>query len=131
VSDGKLFDMPDPPRAASKPVDKVSADRARTDRQRKAIKAGHHPLGMRLHAQANRDATKDDPRNEPFTCGSCAHRILVNTGHAKTYPKCELVNTASAATDCRAWWPACTFYEPGDNALSPDAMRSIPPQEER
>lgn len=41
------------------------------------------------------------------TCGSCVHRVL--TGHHnRTYPKCDLTAMSfSAASDCRAWWPAC------------------------
>ena len=61
--------------------------------------------------------------------------------HDRTYPKCWLPAKAagadgslrevyprvthSAASDVRAWWPACPDYSPGDS-LSPDAARSIP-----
>jgi len=109
MNDDMLFPMPDPP---AKRMGPVSVDRQRTERQKAAIRRGMHPLGSRLHPQANRYATKDDPRNEPFTCGTCAHRIQINHGTARDYPKCELVNTASAASDCRAWWPACVSFVP-------------------
>jgi hypothetical protein len=57
--------------------------------------------------------------------------------HDRTYPKCIAAVegtehltapsiTHGAATDVRAWWPACIDYQPGDNSLSPDAMRVLP-----
>ena len=45
------------------------------------------------------------------TCGTCTHRIL--RGRHSTYPKCDRGPiTNGAATDVRAWWPACTRWEP-------------------
>jgi len=34
--------------------------------------------------------------------------------------------THGAASDVRAWWPACPDYSPGDRGLSDDATRSLP-----
>lgn len=77
------------------PPEKVSADRRRTLRQRADVDRGVHPL------------MRGPIANNGQTCGSCVHRVL--TGHHnRTYPKCDLTEMSfSAASDCRAWWPAC------------------------
>lgn len=127
------------------PPDTRSPDRRRTDRQREAVENGVHPLALvdpqvRIHPDADRTANRGDGRNLPLRCGSCIHRI--NLGyHAGSYPKCTAPRgvgadeyeahsprlvTHSAATDVRAWWPACTEYSPGDTAVSRDAARWIP-----
>lgn len=111
----ELFDTapytvtPPPPRP------KESPDSSRTRRQREAITWGYHPLalvvpGLRLHADASKDPADwtTGPR-----CGGCRFRV---TG--RRYPKCGLPTavilrwTGGPATDCRAWWPACTDFEP-------------------
>lgn len=117
-------------------------------RQGALIANGYHPLAgplrnrMRLHPDADRAQTREDPQSGP-TCGSCAFRQLVG-GHAKDFPKCLfgefhtkvtddmrrqfpiLYGSAQAgatrthqprvshadATDVRAWWPACTDHQP-------------------
>lgn len=99
----------------------LSADRRRTLRQAEQVAAGVHPLTRgRLHPQASREASRDDPKGLPFTCGTCPLR---RPWGAHGYPKCELsvpgaptmaarfpYLTHSAATDVRAWWPACESY---------------------
>lgn len=123
------------------PDEPLSADRRRTLRQASQVAAGIHPLtGGRLHSLASRHRDADSPKSDPFTCGSCYFR-RVEKYHDRSYPKCWLPNPAagadaparqiysrvsnSAASDVRAWWPACPDYSPGDS-LSPDAARSIP-----
>jgi len=143
-----LFEGYDPAEPA--PVEKVSADRRRTLRQAAYVAAGIHPLTKgRLHPLASRNRDADSPKSDPYTCGSCYFRI-VDKYHDRSYPKCWLPGpvrayrkgrdgewrwetiegapraTHSAASDVRAWWPACEQYVPGDSSLSPDAARSIP-----
>ncbi|WP_062434901.1 hypothetical protein [Herbidospora daliensis] len=105
-------DTPPPPPAAPKESDGVS----RTRRQREALAAGHHPLSLvltrplRLHDGA---APADDAHADGHRCGGCAHRThAAHNGHR--YPKCDIPGRFSngAATDCRAWWPACVDYQP-------------------
>lgn len=88
----------------------LSADRRRTLRQHAQIHAGIHPLtGGVLHPLASRDRDSMSPRTDPFTCGTCIHRV---TGYG--YPKCDVGNgqriTRGPGTDVRAWWPACPAY---------------------
>ena len=130
-----------------KPPEKMSPDRRRTARQRALIAAGLHPLmvyagyvhkSVRLHPEAPGDCAPDAPRGRPFTCGSCRFRVVVGW-NSRSYPKCvvdltddgQTLDTSprashGAATDVRAWWPACRDYEPGDQAVSVDAARCIP-----
>jgi hypothetical protein len=99
-------------------------------RQAARIATGVHPLALdgatiRLHPDAG---AAGGP-----TCGTCVHRVLMG-GHAKDYPKCVFGTTVTpippeqqrrhgptrivtqprvtngAATDVRAWWPACTDW---------------------
>lgn len=106
-----LFDMPT---AAPEPVEKLSADRRRTIRQRQAIANGVHPLAspLGIHLLIHADETR--------TCGSCAFRHNGNPGNGRSYPKCLWRPgdtggyprvTGGAATDVRAWWPACRDHE--------------------
>ena len=140
AQDAPLFDGYEPPPTLA--VDEsLSADRRRTLRQAGQVSAGIHPLtGGRLHPLASRHRDAASPKSDPFTCGSCYFR-RVEKYHDRSYPKCWLPNPAigadapsrriysrvsnSAASDVRAWWPACPDYSPGDS-LSPDAARSIP-----
>lgn len=122
----------------------VSAVRRLTARQVQRIRNGIHPLTLeRLHPAATPDlCAPDAPRGQPFTCGSCRFREVIGY-HRSSFPKCvrELYDPArdasaqvlddlrlvshGAATDVRAWWPACPAYEPGDRGLSADASRSL------
>lgn len=101
------------------PVEKLSADRRRTLRQRADVERGRHPLtGGRLI---------DD---QSAKCGNCRFRVLFGH-HDRAYPKCTHGDgapraTHSASSDVRAWWPGCTDHEYGDPKLSPDAARSGP-----
>lgn len=123
----------------------LSADRRRTLRQREAIDAGRHPLTKGpLHPFASPEtAQPDNPKGQPYTCGSCRFREVISH-HNRSYPKCvrdlwlgdghdgdttlsEARNVShGASTDVRAWWCACVGYEAGDQSLSSDAARSIP-----
>lgn len=117
----------------------LSADRKRTLRQAEEVQAGIHPLTKGpLHPLASKHRDAASPKADPFTCGSCWFRQLVKH-HDYRYPKCfhgaeNPTDTAagrlpwvtgSAATDVRAWWPACPNYTPSDH-MSGDAMRHIP-----
>jgi hypothetical protein len=139
--------MPEPPPPA--PVGPTrSAGQRLTERLAQDVRDGRHPLTRGpLHRFASPETcTPTAARNVPFTCGSCRFRELIRW-HDNTYPKCvrdlaradqdaaaladRTLDTAAyithgTATDVRRWWPACTHYEAGDQALSPDASRRIP-----
>lgn len=120
-----LFDGYDPPTR-----EVLSPDRRRTLRQQQDVTAGRHPLtGGPLHPLASRHRDATAPKTDPFTCGSCYFRQTLSTG-AGAYPKCVADDgrrvSRSAASDVRAWWPACPDYTPGDTRLSPDAARGFP-----
>jgi hypothetical protein len=87
------------------PAPKLSADRRRTLRQKADIARGVHPL-TKLPLL----------KPEGHTCGDCAHRIAGHH-HNRSYPKCDQHGfTHSAASDCRAWWPACVAWAPAAEA---------------
>lgn len=114
----ELFAMPNEPPPAESP------DQRRTRRQREAIAHGVHPLALvlrrvTLHPDAPRPTGPHN--NDPGPrCGDCAHRTPVNRGTSSSYPKCTYGGhpwpraTGSAATDVRAWWPACTDHTPAE-----------------
>jgi hypothetical protein len=78
----------------------LSTGRRLTARQRLDVAKGYHPL-TRLPLLEPRDDTKK--------CGTCIHRTK---GGSRGYPKCDQTTiTSGPATDCRAWWPACTKWE--------------------
>lgn len=94
-------DIADPP--PGEPEPKLSAGRRLTLRQRADIDRGIHPL------------TRDALAGNDETCGTCRFR------EPDHYPKCLWrqpgvsgypFHTFGAATDCRAWWPACNRWEP-------------------
>jgi hypothetical protein len=128
-----LFDAPAAPSPAT--PEKLSADRARTERQRLAITAGRHPLEnvwpTYRHPETKGLAyERTDEKGRPHTCGSCRFRQVL-AWHNRSYAKCVQGDDAprathGAASDVRAWWPGCTKYEAGDGALSPDAARCLP-----
>ncbi|HET7386915.1 MAG TPA: hypothetical protein VFJ19_09670 [Nocardioidaceae bacterium] len=142
VQDTPLFDGFEPPLPPPSVDPGLSADRRRTLRQAAQIRSGIHPLtGGPIHLLADIYARADDGRNLPYRCGSCVFR-RVEKWHDTAYPKCWLPDPTAgadappsriytrvshgAASDVRAWWPACRDYSPGDTSLSPDAARSLP-----
>jgi hypothetical protein len=116
MSELALFDMERTP--APEPAVKLSADRRRTIRQLQALERRRHPLSL-LHSvplALHPDAPDPRDRDAPGPrCGSCLFREPAS-GWA-TFPKCvrEISGikpfvTASAASDCRAWWPGCQHW---------------------
>lgn len=126
--DDTLFDGYEPEETAP-----LSVDRRRTLRQAAQIAAGVHPVAGRLHPLASRHRDATSPKTDPFTCGSCWFREPVNRGTANSYPKCTAQDgarvTSGPGSDVRAWWPACPDYTPADTGLSPDAARTVYPDE--
>ncbi len=146
-----LFDGYEPEVREPRPSEDMtlSAGRRLTLRQAEMVADGIHPLTRgQLHPLASQHRDASAPKDDPFTCGSCRFRA-VERYHNYTYPKCLLPGpvrayvkrgdgwrwetvdgapraTHSAASDVRAWWPACPDYSPGDSRLSPDAARSLP-----
>lgn len=120
-------DLPALPPAPPPIVDTRSAGVRLTDRQRALVAAGVHPL------------TRERTRPDLGTCGDCALRVLV-LGHTRTYPKCvrglpdgrPLTDapyaSRGAATDVRAWWPACPSHELAHTGT--DAARWTPDPED-
>lgn len=138
LEDEPLFPGYAPPAIQS--AEDLSPDRRRTIRQQQDISNGKHPLtGGPLHPEASKQRTSRYGKRDPFTCGSCYFRE-VHKYHDTGYPKCWFPNPAAgadappariytrvshgAASDVRAWWPACPDYSPGDR-ISPDAARSV------
>lgn len=102
------------------PGEALSAGRRRTIRQVEQVRAGTHPLlaalgatDARLHPRASREASRDDRRHLPFTCGTCRH-LAAQRGTSGRYLKCAFGDgeraTRGPGTDVRAWWPACLDY---------------------
>jgi hypothetical protein len=86
----------------------LSAGQRLTLRQKADVANGRHPL------------MGGPTRPELGTCGDCVHRVLIGS-HSRGWPKCDWggpsqrgldLMSHSAATDCRAWWPACSNFEP-------------------
>ena len=112
-SDFPLFGGYEPP--PSEPVERLSAGQRLTRRQADYIAIGVHPLTLaytlirHLHPDADRTRTATSPQDDTPTCGSCAFRAVGG------YPKCtepKAPRSHSAATDVRAWWPACSTWIP-------------------
>jgi hypothetical protein len=121
VTDEDLTLFPEPAHAEQPPdpYAGLSTDARRTVRQAEALARGHHPLGLvfgppawRLHPEA---APAGDRRAPGRRCGNCTFRELVGW-HNRTWPKCSYGDwehaSHSAATDVRAWWPACQNHLP-------------------
>jgi len=120
---------------AAPPDPGTSPDRRRTIRQRDAIAGGVHPLGLvhrgvRIHPDAPRPTGPGGDEPGP-RCGGCVFRQSLGH-HDRAYAKCahgavEVARTGypgrpyttteyprashGAATDVRAWWPACTDWQ--------------------
>lgn len=104
TDDEGLFPLPADvvaPAAADVDLASLSADRRRTLRQRADVDRGVHPL------------TGEPTRPDLGTCGDCALR-RVGQHHDKRYAKCwrdgGVLASHSAASDVRAWWPACPSW---------------------
>jgi hypothetical protein len=97
--------------APAAPIEDLSPDRRRTLRHAADIANGRHPLaGAPLHPDAPSDAARGD-RSRPFTCGTCAN-LSAASECAGRYLKCSIgPQSRGAATDVRAWWPACIHYD--------------------
>jgi hypothetical protein len=126
MSADALFDLDPAQIREPEPAEHLSAQRRRTLRQADALRAGRHPLGLTAHAplRLHADAPPADDKKAPGPrCGTCSHRDLTTSNGTGPFPKClrgwpggslDQAPYAShgAATDCRAWWPACTYWEP-------------------
>lgn len=91
-------------RAGRRDRDGLSDGQRLTRRQHADIAAGKHPL------------TGEPARPDLGTCGGCIHRVL-----EWRYPNCdhpETPSTRSAATDVRAFWPACHRFTPKKDSKS-------------
>lgn len=84
------------PAAAALDVAGLSTQRRLTLRQRADVDRGVHPL------------TREPARPELGTCGDCALRRVEK--YAKCWRDDGRLATHSAATDVRAWWPACPAF---------------------
>lgn len=123
----ELFDSA-PWRVAPAPpeVDDRTPEQRRRDRQLRLLETGVHPI---THRRLHVDAPPPGDRNAPGPrCGTCRFRELFQH-HDRRWPKCFYgwdgdyrhdVPYAShgAATDVRAWWPACVAYETREEAAS-------------
>lgn len=132
-----LFDLA--PHHTAPPPEPQNATQRLRARQAARIAAGAHPLAVdgasiRLHPDTARPLENDGRASDPLRCGTCTHRRHLG-GHAKNYPKClhgytetpipadqQKPNgpklritmprvTRGQASDCLAWWPACTAWE--------------------
>lgn len=124
---------------AAKPGRPESADQRRTRRQHEIVAQGGHPLTLALTRPlaVHPRAAEQDRR-----CGNCKFRELVGRpDHQRPHPRCIILKGPHArtfedspyprlswgtGTQIRKWWPGCADHEWGDPALSPDAARSGP-----
>lgn len=125
MSEPTLFDMDPVPAAAEEPKPRLGTDASRTIRQAQAMANGRHPLALvhgaplRLHPDAPQVGDRKAPGPR---CGTC----IFSGRNGWGYIKCSRgqsgeigtpsfrrgpYETHGAATDIRAWWPACTFFE--------------------
>lgn len=109
--DDALFDLPagaihDPPPATKQ---EMSYTARLTARQATTLATGWHPLGHKLHPNA---APPDDRQAPGLRCRTCTH-LCHQVGTSGSYLKCAAhLITRGPGTDVRAWWPACTTYQP-------------------
>lgn len=117
-----LFDV-EPAAHTEQPT--LTTGQRRINRQAAALQHGQHPLAvaLRIPIGLHRDAPTDRlDRDTPGTrCGTCRFRDPHNGGTASDFPKCWWRPdgagrypriTSGPGTDVRAWWPACTSYQP-------------------
>ncbi|MFD3594301.1 hypothetical protein ACFWU5_16380 [Nocardia sp. NPDC058640] len=104
-----------PPPGWTPPEAVVPEDLSRGEKRQRLverrIRDGIHPLGyIGLHKEAARESEGGGLR-----CGTCRHREVARY-HSRSYPKCWINDGARAthgeSSDIRAWWPACTDYQP-------------------
>ncbi|MCX8559803.1 hypothetical protein OS122_02675 [Mycolicibacterium mucogenicum] len=116
-----LFDLPaeyvPPP-----PPEQLSRGERRKRLVESRIARGEHPLGrFRLHP----DAPVARGAGVGLRCATCRFRVLLEH-HNRTYPKCHFPvrigerdtyprDTNCESSDIRAWWPACTDYQPRED----------------
>ncbi|MGH3376018.1 MAG: hypothetical protein ACRDP6_14870 [Actinoallomurus sp.] len=113
------------------PPPKMTPDQRRALRQLEALRAGTHPLGMlpRVlpgYLPLHPDAAPADDRTAPgLRCGTCRFRLVLGY-HNRSYAKCTFGQTEGrlsprishgAATDVRAWWPACRDYQRAEDQV--------------
>jgi hypothetical protein len=95
-----LFPETRPTWAETPKAEKLSPDRARTQRAQQRIARGVHPFGMKLRVEPGE------------TCGSCAQLITKEMRSGVRHFKCALVgDTNGPGTDARKSWPACERWE--------------------
>jgi hypothetical protein len=106
----------------------LTPDQKRTRRQAQAVAVGAQPLGLAFRRMLilrhpdtqGQTYTRDDPRGRPLTCGTCEHRQPLPY-QGRSWPKCFARGgrrvTRGPGTDVRAWWPACTLYQPKEEGL--------------
>lgn len=143
MADLSLFDAEPYHVPAPEPAAKLTGDARRTQLQGQRLAAGIHPLqpvaGHRLKVHPDAPATGDRHAPGP-RCGTCWFRQTLGY-HNRAYAKCLFPESLGAeevekhgyprvshgaASDVRAFWPACTDYSPGDSRVSDDAARWIP-----
>lgn len=135
----ELFHVDEPP--APPPVEKLSPDRRRTQRQREALERGAHPLSLARIDGPPVLVHPDAGQPDGPTCGSCRFRTIVGW-RDRRYAKCGWLPPTwsadqaarrtppranhGAGTDIRASWPGCRDWELGDPKVGPDAARCRP-----
>jgi hypothetical protein len=111
------------------PPAKQSPGRRLTEVQSTRIRSGVHPLSGHVagrYLPLHVEAAAPEPSSPGRRCGNCRfHRTSTNRGTSNDYPKCHYQSPAAerntprafprvssgAASDCRAWWPACVDHE--------------------
>lgn len=93
----------------------LGSDAQRTLRQDGLIARGFNPgIRLRLHPDATTGRTGDGLR-----CRDCRHLYRTGAG-ASDFLKCALAGAPRVrgewGPDFRAWWPACTRFEPNEGA---------------
>lgn len=121
TTDGALFPLPPGGKIVTQSK-AISADRRRTEVQHARILNGVHPLSgiiagcyLALHVEA---APANDRTAAGRRCGNCRFREVLGH-HDRAYGKCTWPDgsrkgprvTSSAASDVRAWWPACRDHD--------------------
>lgn len=121
MSDPQLFDttpyeVPTLPTADE--LDGLGKDARATLRNKALITDQGINPGTRLplHPAASRDRGGPGPR-----CGDCTHLYVKHAGNSR-FLKCDQTNVRADVhhdgPDMRAWWPACTRYQPADGGAA-------------